>query len=161
MTAGGREILLQGRIDRIDWDDARTRFGVIDYKTGSARDKAPFDKGKALQLPIYLRAAARALGMEAEQGSAQYFYVSTKGGFKRKIVTGEELEARNAEFERVIGTIADGIDTGMFAPNPGTDAYTCKWCDYNDVCDQRIDRIMLRKADDPRGEAYRLMGEIE
>ena len=161
VDASGRTVLLQGRIDRIDWDDAGTRFRVIDYKTGSARDKAPFDKGKALQLPIYLRAAARALGMEAEQGEAQYFYVSTKGGFKRKVVTGAELVARNDEFERVIGTIADGIDSGMFAPNPGKDAFTCTWCDYKDVCDRRIERIMLRKVDDPRGAAYRALEEIE
>jgi hypothetical protein len=33
----GRELLLSGRIGRINWDQARTRFRVIDYKTARGR----------------------------------------------------------------------------------------------------------------------------
>jgi ATP-dependent helicase/DNAse subunit B len=80
----GRRLAVQGRIDRIDWDEARAKFRVIDYKTGKARDAAAFDRGRALQLPIYLHAAAQALGMEPAQGMAEYFYVSSRGDFKRK-----------------------------------------------------------------------------
>ncbi|MGH3050510.1 MAG: PD-(D/E)XK nuclease family protein, partial [Gaiellaceae bacterium] len=35
----GGELLLSGRIDRINWDEARTRFRVVDYKTGKVRDE--------------------------------------------------------------------------------------------------------------------------
>ncbi len=157
----GRDLAFQGRIDRVDWDDGRSAFRVIDYKTGKPRDKAAFDKGRALQLPIYLHAAAQALGMAPAQGEAQYFYVSSRGGFKRKTITGAELAERQDEFEQVLGTIADGIDSGMFAPNPGKGKPACMWCDYSDVCDTRIDAIMQRKADDPRAAAYRAMSEIE
>ncbi len=160
LRAGARELRLQGRIDRVDWDDARTRFRVIDYKTGKPRDKTAFDHGQALQLPVYLQAAARLLGMSPSDGEAQYFYVSSRGGFKRKTVSGEELESRAAEGERVLETIADGVDAGMFAPNPGKDRYNCKWCDYADVCDARIDTVMRRKTDDPRFAAYRALEEI-
>ena len=158
VRAAGRALALQGRIDRIDWDDAHTAFRVIDYKTGTSHNKAAFDGGRALQLPIYLRAAARALGMEPSQGAAEYFYVSGKGRFRRTSLAGDELAARQAEFEQVLGTIADGVDAGMFAPSP--EKQRCSWCDYRDVCDARIERIMERKAGDQRAAAFRVMGEI-
>lgn len=161
LRAGSRELAFQGRIDRIDWDEARSRFRVIDYKTGKARDKAPFDRGRALQLPIYLRAAAELLGMSPEQGEAQYFYVTSRGNFRRRSVTGDELRDRAADFEQVLGTIADGIAGGMFAPNPGNGKANCMWCDYQDVCDVRIDTIAQRKAGDARAAAYRALEDIE
>jgi hypothetical protein len=58
----------------------------------------------------------------------------------------------------VLATIADGVDNGFFAPNP--EHNHCQWCDYKDVCDARILKIMRRKADDPRGTAYRALEEI-
>ena len=160
VRAGGRDLMFQGRIDRVDWDEARENFRVIDYKTGSPRDKAAFGKGRAMQLPIYLRAAAQALQIEPEHGEAQYFYVSSKGGFKRKSISGEELAARSADFEQVLTTVADGVDSGFFAPNPEKDRSNCMWCDFKDVCDAKIDRIAQRKSNDARGNAFRALQEI-
>lgn len=157
LRAGDRDVLLQGRIDRIDWDEGRTRFRVIDYKTGKARGKAAFDKGMSLQLPIYLRAAAELLEIDPDAGEAQYFYVSSRGGFRRKPISGGELAQRSAEFEQVLGTIADGVDAGMFVANPGKGKFNCTWCDYKDVCDARIDAIAQRKAEDPRAAAFRAL----
>jgi ATP-dependent helicase/DNAse subunit B len=161
LRVDGREIRLQGRIDRIDWDEGRTRFRVIDYKTGKVRDKTAFDKGKALQLPVYLHAAARLLSIDPLAGEARYFYVSSRGGFRHRSVSGEELRDRAGEFEQVLATIADGVDAGMFAPNPAKGKWNCTHCDYKDVCDVRIDTIMERKADDPRAAAFHAMEQIE
>ena len=160
IDARGRALTFQGRIDRVDWDAARSRFRVIDYKTGSVREKSAFDKGRAMQLPIYLLAAAAALELPVGQGEAQYFYVSSKGRFKRKTVSGGDLVARGDELGQVLTTIAEGVDTGMFAPNPDKNKFNCTWCDYKDVCDARIDGIMERKQGDPRGAAYAAMGGI-
>jgi len=160
LNVGARELLFQGRIDRVDWDDGRRIFRVIDYKTGRPRDKSAFDHGRALQLPVYLRAAAGLLGIGHLRGEAQYFYVSSRGNFVRRTLTGEDLEARAAEFEQVLETIAGGVDGGMFAPAPEPNSI-CKWCDYRAVCDARIDVVMQRKQDDPRAAAYRAMGEIK
>ena len=140
IRTGERELLLQGRIDRIDWDDARTRFRVIDYKTGSHKlaTSATFDKGRALQLPIYLHAAAAVLGMDAAQGESQYFYASSAGGYTRKNITGAELTAARETFEQILGTIVDGVDGGFFAPNPGGKGRpNCTWCEVKDICDAR------------------------
>lgn len=161
IDADGRSVLLQGRIDRIDWDDARERFRVIDYKTGKYSAKTAFEHGTALQLPVYLAAAAQLLGIDALRGEAQYFYVSSGGGYKRRGMTGGELGARRGEFTRILATIAEGVDGGFFAPNPGGKGKpNCDWCDYKDVCDAGIDRIAGRKAGDARGDAYRALEAI-
>ena len=130
LQVGGRELRLQGRIDRVDWDDAKTQFRVIDYKTGRSGGKAAFDKGRSLQLPLYMHAAASALGIPVEDGEAQYFYCTSKGGFKRSEITGVELASRADEMEQVLTTIVDGVDSGFFAPNPGKGAFNCRWCEY-------------------------------
>jgi RecB family exonuclease len=159
LHAGGRELRVQGRIDRIDWDRARTRFRVIDYKTGKFRASGKLLRGEALQLPIYLHAAAALLGLDASAGSAEYFYVSSRGKFRRHPFTGADAEARRADLERVLTTIADGVDSGFFAPNP-RDGH-CQWCEYRDVCDIRIGKVMDRKTGDPRGDAYLALREVE
>jgi ATP-dependent helicase/nuclease subunit B len=164
VRAGDRTLLLQGRIDRIDWDDVRTHFRVIDYKTGAMRGKktAVFDNGRALQLPVYLHAAATVLGMDASQGEAQYYYVSSTGGYKRRQVTGDELAAQRDQFEQILIAIADGVDGGFYAPNPGGKARpNCTFCDARDICDANLERIVARKTDDPRGAQYRALEGIE
>ncbi|MEK7693249.1 MAG: PD-(D/E)XK nuclease family protein, partial [Chloroflexota bacterium] len=160
IRAGDRDVLLQGRIDRIDWDDARERFRVIDYKTGKYSTKTAFERGTALQLPVYLNAAAELLGIDPLRGEARYFYVSSRGGYRQIGITGEDLAARTQEFERVLVTIADGVDGGFFAPNPGKGKSNCQYCDFADICDTGIDRIAERKSGDPRGDAYRALEAI-
>jgi RecB family exonuclease len=158
ITAAGREIKLLGRIDRIDWDEARSRFRVIDYKTGKYYKKNTLDRGESLQLPIYLHAAARMLGLAASQGEAQYFYSTSRGEFKRHTITGAEMGEVRGGFDQVLTTIADGADSGFFAPNP--EQNHCMWCDYKDVCDARVGRIMQNKRSDARGAAYLALEEI-
>lgn len=164
IRAGDRTLLLQGRIDRVDWDDTKTHFRVIDYKTGAMRGKktAVFDNGRALQLPVYLHAAAAALDMEPSQGEAQYFYVSSGGGYRRKELTGDDLAQQRDQFNQILATIADGVDGGFFAPNPGgKNRPNCTFCDARDICDASLERIVARKANDPRGAQYRALEAIE
>jgi hypothetical protein len=59
----------------------------------------------------------------------------------------------------VLTTIADGVDGGFFAPRPETQH--CRWCDYKDVCDAQIDRIMKPKMGGPRAEAYVALEQVE
>ncbi len=69
-------VLLRGRIDRIDVapDGA---FMVIDYKTGSSRSNlADISAGKALQLPLYIRAVETLTGLP---GAAGAYYTLRRG----------------------------------------------------------------------------------
>ena len=62
--------------------------------------------------------------------------------------------------EEVLTTVAEGAESGFFAPNPGDGAKNCMWCDYKELCDARIEPMMKRKRDDPRGAAFIAMTEI-
>jgi RecB family exonuclease len=151
-----RDILVQGRIDRIDWDDGQTRFRVIDYKTGKRSAKAGdvLKGGEALQLPVYLYAAAEMLGIPPERGQTQYFFASSKGGFFRHTLEGVDLSSQRATFDEALDTIAEGIDEGYFVPRP---EQQCRYCDYRTICDVQIKPIMERKAADPRSARYTAM----
>ncbi|HXH82862.1 MAG TPA: PD-(D/E)XK nuclease family protein, partial [Candidatus Tectomicrobia bacterium] len=156
----GRTLRFQGRIDRLDWDDARTRFRVIDYKTGKRKAVKGYEGGEKLQLPVYLLAAADMLGLPPEAGRAEYFFATSGGGFRREPFDGRTLADTRGDFDAVLSTIARGVDGGFFAPNPGKNGDNCRWCDYKDVCDVRIARIAERKQEDGRGAAFRAMKEI-
>jgi RecB family exonuclease len=148
-----------GRIDRVDRNDATGDFRVIDYKTGRDRAKGTFHRGEALQLPIYLHAAAMLLDADPADGESQYFYATSRGESGRHVISGAEITGRRKEFDQVLSTIADGVDSGFFAPNPRHEH--CKFCDYRDVCDTKIGHVMERKAADTRGGAYLALEEIE
>lgn len=159
-SASGRQIRVQGRIDRIDFDDARTRFKVIDYKTGKSRPAKTerLHGGESLQLPIYLYAAAEMLGLPPEAGHTEYFFASSAGNFSRHGFSGAAVEREMAPgFGQALDTIAEGADSGYFAPRPGGQ---CRYCDFRSVCDVAIDPIMKRKQDDPRRAAYAAMKEL-
>jgi len=60
------EVLFGGRIDRLDLSESGARARVVDYKTGNPKGvKDPLDRGRHLQLPVYLLAAAELLGSDA------------------------------------------------------------------------------------------------
>jgi RecB family exonuclease len=157
---GARRFLLQGVIDRIDYV-AEGPYRVIDYKTGSGSGlprPGQLNGGRALQLPLYVLAGALLLGVDPRQGEAAYQVVSRRGRLKQVPFTGEELEARRDELERVLGRILDGIATGDFHPEPSDD--TCRYCDFQDLCDVGRQRIRERKTADPRIQSFTEMREI-
>ena len=136
-----------GRIDRVEWRHGPDRFRVIDYKTGSARAKSGrLEGGKAMQLPLYLLAAASALDMDPAVGEAQYFYATRKGEYRRATFSGEDLEARRPDLQRVLDEIVGGMRAGDFHAEPSED---CRWCAFDGVCDARRKAIRKRKEDDP------------
>jgi RecB family exonuclease len=159
---GGRSLRLLGRIDRIDYDDERSRFRVIDYKTGKAGPKkAKLDKGRSLQLHLYMQAASKMLGIPLSSGEAQYFYCTSRGEFKRTELSPELYEEQATDLEQVLRTAVEGVDDGMFAPFPGKDAFNCTWCDFRQICDARIGPVMMRKDGAPRRAAFIALQEIK
>lgn len=67
----GREVLIRGAIDRIDLDPETGMALVIDYKSGSYKADKLMDhleKGIELQIPIYLLAAQKLLGLRPAGG---------------------------------------------------------------------------------------------
>jgi ATP-dependent helicase/nuclease subunit B len=158
LQVGERTLRLHGQIDRLDHGESG--FRVIDYKTGRLRGKpGSLEKGRKLQLPLYLQVGAWLLDTDARQGEAAYHGVSRLGGFGKVVFTGEHLEQRSAELDQVLGRIADGIASGDFHPEPGDDI--CRWCDFDPICDVARKRIIDRKGGDPRVASFRALAEIE
>lgn len=75
--ADGLPIPFRGRVDRIDVNEAKKLFLVIDYKTGSSKITGnQIKSGEALQLPIYLLAAGELLLKGYEPAGAVYHQLS-------------------------------------------------------------------------------------
>ena len=164
LDLNGSPLRFHGRIDRLQWLENGRDFRVVDYKTGKKRGKVKdvFAGGKALQLPIYLLAAADVLlARDERRGQAEYFYSTRKGGFARVAMTGDTLAEHREEFEQIMGGFADAIAHGSFPARPAE--YTCKWCDFRSLCPSVDDHKaqMDRKASDPRVQLLNDLGEIE
>ncbi len=162
VDAGGRDLLFKGRIDRVNWNEGEPAFRVTDYKTGKRRDEHGENRlsgGRALQLPLYLLATARILGMPPEAGEAHYHYATRRGGFERARFSGEALEEREADFGALLGRMADGILGGRFQAAPDL-RKKCRWCDYHGLCPAQRERIAERKAGDPAAVAFAELEEF-
>ncbi|MDQ3974548.1 MAG: PD-(D/E)XK nuclease family protein, partial [Actinomycetota bacterium] len=135
----GRTVRVRGRIDRVD-RSADGTVVVADYKTGSIRTYAdltqdrPLGDGTKLQLPIY-GLAIRQANADAQSVRTEYWFVSTKGEFKRigYALTDEVVE----DLRHALRVIADGIDAGRFPlrpEKPGWRRYVaCPYCDPDEL----------------------------
>jgi RecB family exonuclease len=94
-----RQVLLTGKIDRVDVDRAeRTRAIILDYKTGRSRSaterKVKIEDGRMLQLPLYAAALERVRAELKVVGGA-YIHVSEKlADAKKAIAAAGELIPR-------------------------------------------------------------------
>lgn len=159
----GRKIFLKGRIDRIDLSEDQREGIVIDYKTGMARHKNnSFMGGQSLQLPIYIFVAEHLLmdhlKIDVALDSAEYFYVTKKGDFKRKYFDKSGWEQKLETLKKIIQIISDGIERGVFFQVD--DETICRYCDYSLICGTAIDLKFQRKKNDPLIKSYLEMSEI-
>jgi hypothetical protein len=160
--AGGRVVRFRGRIDRLDTAPGG-RYRVVDYKTGrlSGADQ-DMAKGSALQLPIYLLAAGRILGLDVRSGEARYRHVGTGGGKSAVVFSGGGWDESSLEFATIIGVITSGIERGIFfAP---ADELRCGYCDVRLACPTSMSRrFAVKAANDQRARDYLAMrgGEEE
>lgn len=154
----GQELRLRGRIDRLEWTP-NTAFRVIDYKSGSNRQKGVFNGGRSLQLAIYLLAGADIVGIAVEHGRASYSFATRRGGFSEHMLTGRELDAGRESFNAVVGRIVGGVGGGDFHAEPHPNE--CRWCDFDSVCDIGRRRIAERKGEDERRVTFAEMRAFE
>ena len=145
----GSQLAFRGRIDRVD--QGPEGIVAIDYKSGSARRQAEdYRSGVALQLPIYLAAAARQYGVDREQVEAEYWYATRRGNFTHSGLRGAAV-LHDPEFWATLESIAAGIRAGRFFPYPGEGARgqrrpNCTYCDYFPVCATDVDARFDMKA---------------
>ena len=164
-AGGGREILVKGRIDRVDAGPGNARR-AIDYKTGKPAEEGAlgFASGKALQLPLYLHGLRQQTEHQAdlEASTAELAYITRRGGFARHELPGLPF-ARDGTpaaptyadmLREVVETLTSGMQEGRFFPFPfkkeptasaGPHDLLCTYCDYQYACPPRVsDRIFQK-----------------
>lgn len=148
---GDRPALIGGRIDRIDTDERRRRFLIVDYKTGAKVEAVKNDilSGRHLQLPLYAEAVHRLLFPDAlplgglllavQQGEKRH-------GFVRREFNGTHYDVGRAHsamddgaWEKAIAAalsaaalFAGQIRAGQFYPKPPEGCP--RHCDYDETC---------------------------
>ena len=154
---GGVRVHFTGKIDRIDLSRDGSRARVIDYKTGNVKTKGTkkkpklLDKGRQLQLPVYMLATERMLaarGQATTVDSAEYHYV-TSGGGKTLAFTADALDGSREDLRKAVGYIIKGIADGLFPCIPSGSS-SCRYCDYADACGPTALALALMKYGDPK-----------
>jgi ATP-dependent helicase/nuclease subunit B len=127
-------LALHGRIDRVNWDPQRSRFRVVDYKSGGRYSEKPgeLQGGRMLQLPLYVLAAAKLLGIDPAAGAAAYVYPTRKGKFQVVDWEPEELAARHADVIALVDAIVTSARRGDFIIAPSEGA--CDYCPFKGIC---------------------------
>ena len=161
----GDQVSFRGLIDRVDVDSGLSRAMVVDYKTGSANpyrgmSEDPLGSGTRLQLPVYALAVRSALLPDAEV-EAEYWFVSTQGGFQRETVQLADVEV---DFRATVQTVVQGIRNGVFPANPGPPGQNgpanCAYCDFDRVCPASRITLWERKQASPQAEPYVKLAQV-
>ncbi|MGV8892672.1 MAG: PD-(D/E)XK nuclease family protein [Burkholderiaceae bacterium] len=120
------EILLQGRIDRID-ENADGERVVLDYKTSEASIlKTKLKGGEDLQLPFY------GILSDAPVASAQYVALEANKG-KTGAAAAPDYAAWQTALEQHITTHMQAIADDAPLPANGVEA-VCQYCDVRGLC---------------------------
>lgn len=108
------KIFLQGKIDRIDHQEAGNR--VVDYKTGRAPRLKDVEQGLRLQIPVYMMAVESLLERPVSSGE----YQPVHRPLSPLVLPGEKT-TKQALFERAehfVQLAVEGISRGSFPPRP-------------------------------------------
>jgi len=114
----------RGAIDRIDKIGDR-EVEIIDYKTGSPKEKVYYKDKK--QLILYKIAVEANLGVKGEVLSYYYLENNSKVSFE---ASEQDIEKLRNEIEETIAK----MKLGRFDPKPGP---LCAYCDFNQICEAR------------------------
>lgn len=144
----GEQLLLRGRIDRVDLatHDGRTLLNIVDYKSGAGKKSGKQLDPTALQADLYAAAAAELLF--ADQGATTYgsgYWYLRKLGYSaafanRTPAESEAYQARREELARTVFALAAGSRRGEF-PIYSRDEECTGHCALHTVC--RVNQIRV------------------
>jgi len=148
----GRDVLLRGKIDRIDLDPDGKYALVIDYKTGKKFDSNALANGTLLQLPLYLLAVREKLGLKPLGGHLYLLSTAKSSGFHHKgllaeagVSTRKGVSFNEKEFDekikrsvRFVEKFVEGIERAEIPVRPRD---CVPYCSYSSIC--RIEKWRL------------------
>jgi CRISPR/Cas system-associated exonuclease Cas4 (RecB family) len=141
-------IKLRGSIDLVELKKSGESIRVIDHKTGKAPTPVPrfVGSGELLQPLLYGLAAEQLLATKVE--SAQLFYCTQRGGFRRfRFELSGDARSR---IRQVMDTIDRALERGFLPAAPREGA--CDFCDYRVVCGPYEELRAARKPSKPMAE---------
>jgi len=122
---------VNGVIDRVE-KTPKGEYVVIDYKTGGKNKKV--DAKNSPQLNLY----ALALKENPDYGKlpikATFFYVEKPEG--EQLFEYEVDPDKVEEVKNTLDGYVKSIQNKEFEPTP--EMFTCKWCEYSDICNEAI-----------------------
>ncbi len=150
LTHVGRTVRLSGRIDRIDEArrNGKSLIVLIDYKTGKAGfDRDEFERGRALQLPVYSMAACELIfaDRDAVPIGAGYWqlreggFLSGKKMLQPYVFKGDRLqitdqwESCRARLPQIVVALVEGLQRGQF-PVYNSDLECTGRCPWRTLC---------------------------
>jgi len=149
------DVLVRGKIDRIDVDDTSGLWIALDYKTGKIPPAKGMWRGEQLQLPVYALAIRELRNRARERagaGPAGAFYLAKEDeveivpqlvpkevvknlGLTKKGVSPEEYESIVDGAGTFIRDYVTAIAEGRFPLTSSEKVkYVCKGCDYRMMC---------------------------
>lgn len=126
LTEEGIIYPIKGFIDRVDILSDNTAE-VIDYKTGSAKDKLTFDE--KIQLILYQIALEEVFNQKVSKLTFYYVDENKKLSF----------EANEKDIEKTKSIIKEAIaqiKVSNFPAHPSQ--FVCKYCDFNSICEYKV-----------------------
>jgi ATP-dependent helicase/nuclease subunit B len=136
---------VQGRIDRLDFNEPLGEACCWDYKTGGIPSSSDINRNfLAPQLPLYLLALKTMSELQKNSlgGSrAGYIGLKSEGEFVMRDPWPEASawEACLPEWENEIGRIGERLKANDFSPDPrpepkGKNQGACTYCPYKNIC---------------------------
>ncbi|MFA5644298.1 MAG: ATP-dependent DNA helicase [Patescibacteria group bacterium] len=120
-----KDYFIKGKIDRVD-KLADGSFEIIDYKTGSAKEK--LEVGDKRQLVLYKIVAEASFGIKIDKLTYYYLEDGSKLSFSAKDKDIEKME------EWLLNSILE-IEKREFIPKPSS--FNCGYCDFKGICEFR------------------------
>ena len=151
--AFGFDVVLRGKVDRMDWNKKAGVFSVIDYKTGQSKFIGrQLLAGFGAQLLVYSLAAERLTKMR--WGAAYYLEIprsaelNNKAGLFSKETKGilHDAHARNSgltqlSLQEIMLSVKplwqsrlQALTAGIFKPDPAEGVSVCATCYYQNLC---------------------------
>ena len=125
LKLGKEGVAVNGFIDRVDMSLDGKEAYVIDYKLSRRDLNKKIKQGIEVQLPIYMLAVERLLGLTVRGGELRFLEPGEKAGLES-----ERARALMAETEATVVRAAGELKKGNLAVNPKT----CDHCDFESVC---------------------------
>lgn len=127
-------LAFRGRIDRVDIDERKKMFKIIDYKTGS---QVPSSKevlsGKHFQLVLYAM-AIESIWLPDYWPSEAFFYLVKSGEMKKgfQFDSKKQWEELKEKVISEIFSIKKKLDKGEFLPTP---SHCYSSCELRNICE--------------------------